>query len=190
MFPISYINYINNKPTESQIVMSSAVAPERKKAFDTLTRHQRPQAFSAFQYIPPERNASTSDISSIEEESIEEDLEEDDCSPQKYGYVAVDNEAEEILVVFPGMAVSQYMFENASFVPAPWIEPDTPSADKMERQLHEDAQEDPSPWVLECALTAWRRCEMKVVTLLMRLCATMPSRYKVVIIGHSLGGGN
>ncbi|CEJ03833.1 hypothetical protein RMCBS344292_17808 [Rhizopus microsporus] len=188
MFPISYINYINNKPTESQIVMSSAVAPERKKAFDTLTRHQRPQAFSAFQYIPPERNASTSDISSIEEESIEEDLEEDDCSPQKYGYVAVDNEAEEILVVFPGMAVSQYMFENASFVPAPWIEPDTPSADKMERQLHEDAQEDPSPWVLECALTAWRRCEMKVVTLLMRLCATMPSRYKVVIIGHSLGG--
>ncbi|KAG1456931.1 hypothetical protein G6F56_006724 [Rhizopus delemar] len=110
----------------------------------------------------------------LDSESNESDSEnsDDSLSPQKYGYVAVDTASQEIVVVFPGMTTSRHMFENVSFGSTAWLELDT------------DAQ----GWVLECAHTAWRRCDVKVVTLLMRLCSIMPPSYKVVIVGHSLGG--
>lgn len=191
----------------------------RKVTFDSFSKRQKPHAVSAFQYIPPDRTMSSSSISSIsqysgiDEEEEEEDVDENDdynqqdiaydedendgelnevdennnLSPQKYGYVAIDSENEEILVVFPGMAMSHNLFENASFASVPWQEIESvvidPSADKK------NPEDDTSPWVLECALTAWNRCEMKVVTLLMRLCSVMPSHYKVVIMGYSIGGG-
>ncbi|KAI8373615.1 hypothetical protein EDC96DRAFT_605840 [Choanephora cucurbitarum] len=214
MFPISYIPYgplkhalkvAQNRnqhdsllsqpflsspqiPKEKQFV-SSAIQPssssrQKRVLFDSITRKQKPHAFSAFQYIPPDQTFS-SEISSISEfsgiqdhfQEEEEEISEDDSVPQKYGYVAVDNEHEEIVVVFSGMAVSPHMLHNASFAPVPWLEIETITTEPLEE-----------PWVLECALTAWRRCEMKVVTLLMRLCSTMPAHYKVTIIGHSLGG--
>lgn len=190
----------------------------RRVTFDSFSKRQKPHAVSAFQYIPPDRTMSSSSISSIsqysgiDEDEEEEDVDEDDdydgqdiaydedendeglnevdenedLSPQKYGYVAIDSDNEEILVVFPGMAMSHNLFENASFASVPWQEIESvvinPSADKK------NPEDDTSPWVLECALTAWNRCEMKVVTLLMRLCSVMPSHYKVVIIGYSIGG--
>lgn len=193
MFPVSFIQYnntnnlISNSTPKNKVNTSSAIQPQRRIAFDSIARRQKPHAISAFQYIPPDRSSSSS-ISSIsqysniqEEDEEEEEGEEIDVTPQKYGYVAVDDDNEEILIVFPGMATSQNMLENASFVPVPWHEINT----AIEKKNSEDA----SPWVLECALTAWHRCEMKVVTLLMRLCGTMPSHYKVVILGYSLGGG-
>ncbi|KAI9283250.1 hypothetical protein BY458DRAFT_495951 [Sporodiniella umbellata] len=110
--------------------------------------------------------------SDVAQESASEDSEES-LSPQKYGYVAVDTESQEIVVVFPGMSASHHMFENVSFEATAWVDPDSVSQEEA--------------FVLECAYTAWRRCEMKVVTLLMRLCSTLS--YPVVIVGHSLGGG-
>ncbi|CAO3649924.1 unnamed protein product [Mucor hiemalis] len=201
---------------QQKVFMTSAIQPSsRKVAFDSFSKRQKPHAVSAFQYIPPDRTMSSSSISSIsqysgieEEEDVEEnddydqdnmydededeeesndvDDENGDLSPQKYGYVAIDSENEEILVVFPGMAMSHNLFENASFASVPWQEIEyvviDPSTDRK------NPEDDASPWVLECALTAWNRCEMKVVTLLMRLCSVMPSHYKVVIIGYSIGG--
>ncbi|KAG1459547.1 hypothetical protein G6F55_004701 [Rhizopus delemar] len=163
MFPVSYVNYLSPTNT-SGIMMTSAV--ERRDVFDSLTKIQ-PHAASAFHYIPPDKSDDT--VSSLH--SL---LEEGTVADERSGYVAVDHEAEEILVVFPGMKTSPALFEHVSLSSVPWTETDV---------LYDE-----EPWVLECALTAWRRCEMKVVTLLMRLCATMPSRYRVVIIGHSLGG--
>ncbi|KAI9031744.1 hypothetical protein CLU79DRAFT_715390 [Phycomyces nitens] len=139
--------------------------------------------------------------------------------PDKRGYVAIDHENEEILVVFPGTS-SDTLFENVSYTPVPWQE----AEDNMENTTHEPVSPnqsnfksswsrgsrastkhrpssmDPlhhsrksdqgiSPWVLDYALTAWRRCELKVATLLMRVCHATPAHYKVVILGHSLGGG-
>lgn len=234
MFPVSYVVYntvvppqqqtVTNTSTTSQsqqeqqqqLFMSSAVQVptesnhnhpmNHKSVFDSLTRKQKPHAFSAFQYIPPDKTMSSDDISSIseysgmnveeedeEDDNEEEDDEEENFTPQKYGYVALDNEHEEILVVFPGMPLSYNMFENASFQPVPWLEIETiasiPPMSERKKQQYQMVEEDLNPWVLECALTAWHRCEMKVVTLLMRLCATLPSHYKVVILGYSLGGG-
>jgi hypothetical protein len=207
MFPISFVPYntllLNNQfsDTVQDKRMSSAIQPttyNKRVLFDSIAKRQKPHAFSAFQYIPPDRTRSSSSISSISEysgieeededileEENEEDEEEDDCAPQKYGYVAVDNENEEILVVFPGMAMSHHMFENASFAAVPWLEIETITS--IPPGSNQPKVEE--PWVLDCALTAWHRCELKVVTLLMRLCGTMPSHYKVVIIGYSLGGG-
>lgn len=194
MFPVSYVSYNTNLLSTSpkdKVITSSAIQPQRRIAFDSIVRRQKPHAFSAFQYIPPDRisSSNTSSISSIshysniQEEDEEEENEEDDDEdlnvfPQKYGYVAVDDEHEEILVVFPGMPTSSRLLENASFVPVPWHELNTV-----------EKKGDTTPWVLDCALMAWHRCEMRVVTLLMRLCGTMPSHYKVVIMGYSLGGG-
>lgn len=208
MFPISFVPYntlfLNNHQSENiqDKLMSSEIqrtTHNKRVLFDSIAKRQKPHAFSAFQYIPPDRTMSSSDISSIseyygidEEEQDDEhvlenedDEEQEDCAPQKYGYVAVDNEKEEILVVFPGMAMSHHMFENASFAAVPWIEIETITS--VPPGSHNTKVKE--PWVLDCALTAWHRCELKVVTLLMRLCGTMPSHYKVVIIGYSLGGG-
>lgn len=116
---------------------------------------------------------------------------------EKYGFVAIDNENEEILVVFPGSSMSHNTLKNVSFATVPWHEIENAminSPIRQQQQKFESEQvvveyEDETPYVLECALTAWNRCEMRVVTLLMRLCSALPSQYKVVIIGHSLGGG-
>ncbi|KAI8097329.1 uncharacterized protein BX664DRAFT_326137 [Halteromyces radiatus] len=43
------------------------------------------------------------------------------------------------------------------------------------------------PFVLNGALTSWRRCELDVATLLMRTCKSTPQHYHVVMIGHGLG---
>ncbi|RCH84697.1 hypothetical protein CU098_001353, partial [Rhizopus stolonifer] len=183
MFPVSFIQYDSIKhaiavaqnlnqqlPSKEPKFVSSAIQPSsyKKMLFDSIARQEKPHAYSAFQYIPPDRTMSSSDISSISA-----------CS-------ALDNEHTEIIVVFPGMTVSHHMFDNASFVPVPWLEIET--IGDVSQQQDPLSEGDMSPWVLECALTAWRRCEMKVVTLLMRLCSSLPSYYKVVIIGHSLGG--
>jgi hypothetical protein len=270
MFPISFIHYPflgnvfatnnpdSNNNTPPPICTASAIPPERNN--ESLV-NSKPHAYSAFQYIPPDRtlsdNASSiSAFSGIQEEEEEEeeeqqinekrenhngennhdedismdseegdgeyyddDDEDDDddqanSTVQKYGYVAVDRKHEEILVVFPGMSMSHSMFENASFVPVPWHE--VAESQKLKQTQNEQsmssksnngssktskktrnssnepivtAEEDTAPWVLECALTAWHRCEMKVVTLLMRLCSTMPAHYKVTIVGQSLGAG-
>ncbi|KAI8641206.1 hypothetical protein BD408DRAFT_219664 [Parasitella parasitica] len=244
MFPVSYVQYNTNLTSVAQMnntgnpqiemknqqtkLMSSAIQPDRKLLFNSITKSQKPHAFSAFQYIPPDRTMSSSSISSIsefsgveeepqtdnddedngedenEEEEDDENEEEDEdiqqdnddeyqanCPPQKYGYVAVDAENEEVLVVFPGMSsLSHTMFENASFAAVPWLEIETITArPPIHERKHNEVEEDTLPWVLECALTAWHRCEMRVVTLLMRLCGALPSHYKVVIVGHSLGGG-
>ncbi|KAG0169958.1 hypothetical protein DFQ30_003028 [Apophysomyces sp. BC1015] len=137
---------------------------------------------------------------------------------ERRGYIAVDHQNEEIVVVFPGVSSSKALFENASFVPAPWQ--DTETADdaviaeegpKPQRrsisttfkrrtwtrstmrptptQNMQQQQEDTTFWVLDCALAAWRRCELTVATQLMRTCQVVPAHYRVVIIGHSLGGG-
>ena len=224
MFPVSYAQYNTTLTNVAQMndakklqkerenedkFMSSAIQPDRKVLFDSIARRQKPHAFSAFQYIPPDRTMSSSGISSISEFSgIEQEIGQDDdeimeddnnededyqdnCAPQKYGYVAVDTENEEILVTFPGMSsLSHTMFENASFAAVPWLEIETITSRPPinERKQHE-IEEDISPWVLDCALVAWNRCEMRVVTLLMRLCGALPSHFKVVIVGHSLGGG-
>ncbi|KAI9299858.1 hypothetical protein BJ944DRAFT_273807, partial [Cunninghamella echinulata] len=42
-------------------------------------------------------------------------------------------------------------------------------------------------WVLNGALIAWRRCELNVATLLMRIAQNTPQHYGVVFIGHGLG---
>lgn len=173
MFPISFIHYDLYHPKNHKT--ASAIQTSRRIVFDSVTRRQKPHAISAFQYIPPDSVSTLSQYSDIMEEEEEEE-DEEDISPQKYGYVAVDDENEEIIVVFPGMTVSHNMFENGSFASVPWHE------------IHPE-KKNSQPWVLNCALTAWQRCEMKVVTLLMRLCGTMPSHYKIVIIGYSLGGG-
>ncbi|KAL7308562.1 hypothetical protein PS15m_011750 [Mucor circinelloides] len=221
MFPVSYVQYNTSLTNAAQIndvkrlqrdkenqdkLMSSAIQPDRRALFNSIAKRQKPHAFSAFQYIPPDRTMSSSGISSISEFSgIEQEMQADDdeemednddeeyaanCAPQKYGYVAVDTENEEILVVFPGMSLlSHTMFENASFAAVPWLEIETiTSRPPMHERKQHEVEEDISPWVLECALTAWHRCEMRVVTLLMRLCGALPSHYKVVIVGHSLGG--
>ena len=224
MFPVSYAQYNTTLTNAAQMndakklqkekekedkYMSSAIHPDRKVLFDSITRRQKPHAFSAFQYIPPDRTMSSSGISSISEfsgieqevgqddnEIMEDDNNEDEdyqdnCTPQKYGYVAVDTENEEILVVFPGMSsLSHTMFENASFAAVPWLEIETiTSRPPIHERKQNEVEEDISPWVLDCALIAWNRCEMRVVTLLMRLCGALPSHFKVVIVGHSLGGG-
>lgn len=190
MFPVSYVQqYILSVAPKDNIRTSSAIQPQRRAtAFDSVVRRQKPHAVSAFQYIPPDRSSSTSSVSSISqysnipEEEEGEEGEDLNVFPQKYGYVAVDDKHEEILVVFPGMATSStHVLENASFVPVPWHE-----INNVEKKTQDSTAE---PWVLDCALTAWHRCEMRVVTLLMRLCGTMPSHYKVVIMGYSLGGG-
>ncbi|KAI8056369.1 Alpha/Beta hydrolase protein [Thamnidium elegans] len=179
MFPVSFIQYDLFHPKNHKT--ASAIQPSRRIIFDSITRRQKPHAISAFQYIPPDSVSTLSQYSDImeEEEDDEEEDEDEDISLQKYGYVAVDDKNEEIIVVFPGMTLSHSMFENVSLASVPWHEiyPEK-----------KNSQQDVSPWVLNCALTAWQRCEMKVVTLLMRLCGTMPSHYKIVIIGYSLGG--
>ncbi|OAD73397.1 hypothetical protein PHYBLDRAFT_168755 [Phycomyces blakesleeanus NRRL 1555(-)] len=146
--------------------------------------------------------------------------------PEKRGYVAVDHQNEEILVVFPGACSSDTLFENVSYTPVPWEEAEDNMGNTTDESVtHErkrsksrnfksswsrasflkhrpesmevtddqnakslEPDQDISPWVLDYALTAWRRCELKVATLLMRVCHATPAHYKVVILGHSLGG--
>ncbi|KAI9494392.1 hypothetical protein BDB00DRAFT_818993 [Zychaea mexicana] len=132
-----------------------------------------------------------------------------DSTMDKRGYVAIDDENKEIIVTFPGVPASGLLFENTSLAPVPWQEP-----------LDETTNHPPTPttttttttaqtrssllfntsttkhhhldnaYVLECAVAAWRRCELAVATSLMRICRVAPDDYRVVIIGHSLGGGN
>ncbi|KAF7728450.1 hypothetical protein EC973_006130 [Apophysomyces ossiformis] len=140
-----------------------------------------------------------------------------DQKPERHGYIAVDHQHEEIVVVFPGVSSSKALFENASFVPAPWQDIEAaddamfdeygPKPDRRSlsttfkrrtwtrssirnasNQDLQHQQEDSTFWVLDCALAAWRRCELTVATRLMRTCQMVPAHYKVVIIGHSLGG--
>ncbi|RCI02910.1 hypothetical protein CU098_009393 [Rhizopus stolonifer] len=174
-FPISYNHYMTQLNTADLMMTSALEVPNPNTVLDS--ENKRPQAISAFQYIPPEK--SSDDVSSLG--SLENTV-----PFEKYGYVAVDHEAEDILVVFPGMTLSQTMMDHVSFKATPWVDSDR-LHEKRERTSQEMSETE-DPWVLECALTAWHRCEIKVVTLLMRLCATVPSRYRVVIIGHSLGG--
>ncbi|KAI7853979.1 hypothetical protein BDC45DRAFT_557485 [Circinella umbellata] len=115
----------------------------------------------------------------------------------KRGYVAMDDENQEIIVTFPGIPASGLLFENTSFTPVPWRE----SLDSNQRQGQKyyqqeqeghlrdnDINDEDEPYVLECAVAAWRRCELTVATSLMRICRIAPEDYRVVIIGHSLGG--
>ncbi|KAI7869439.1 hypothetical protein BDF14DRAFT_302765 [Spinellus fusiger] len=160
---------------------------------------------------------------------------------ERRGYVAIDHEQEEILVVFPGTAPSDTLFENVSYTSVPWQEAGMEEDDSDDEEgdkecvmsvdppvneytsstrthffksawvrasslkkksrgmdIHKqnvpyptrkDPSKDASPWVLDYAMTAWRRCELKVATLLMRVCLNTPLHYRVVILGHSLGGG-
>ncbi|KAL0084812.1 hypothetical protein J3Q64DRAFT_1640279 [Phycomyces blakesleeanus] len=108
--------------------------------------------------------------------------------PEKRGYVAVDHQNEEILVVFPGACSSDTLFENVSYTPVPWEEAEDNMGNTTDESVTHERKHI-SPWVLDYALTAWRRCELKVATLLMRVCHATPAHYKVVILGHSLGGG-
>ncbi|KAI9281884.1 hypothetical protein BY458DRAFT_486746 [Sporodiniella umbellata] len=174
-FPVAYHHYVPQiKATD--ITMASAVEVPQAKA-PLEDQNKRPQAISAFQYIPPEKVLDDEDSLGSLEDSV---------PLEKNGYVAVDHESEEVLVVFPGMTLSSSTLDHVSFLAAPWVDSERPS-EKRDRNSEENAEIE-DPWVLECALTAWHRCEIKVVTLLMRLCATVPSRYRVVIVGHSLGG--
>ncbi|KAI8989486.1 hypothetical protein BDB01DRAFT_833595 [Pilobolus umbonatus] len=214
MFPISFIKFKNTieMSTSNTLlnnetrIRSSAIPTE--SAFNGNIRENRksvyePRAVSALQYIPPEDTSSLNDSESECSfiQSDEEDEEHSECSddneddssivPEQYGYVAVDVEEEEILVIFPGMSISSTMFEDISFHPVEWHE--IYSIIKSERAENSNNDErsndeDDVPCVLESALIAWNKCEMKVVTLLMRLCNKLPSHYKVVIIGYSLGG--
>lgn len=130
---------------------------------------------------------------------------------EKHGYVTIDDQNEEIVVVFPGMSPTDRLFENASFAAVPWFEGTGGSVrrkssfkkrtgiwlakeDDFELGDNDKKQEENGnlgscPWVLECALSAWRRCEISVATAVMRASLAAPSHYRVVIIGHSLGGG-
>jgi hypothetical protein len=236
MFPLSYHQYpIINNPlllnntsgthgnNESLFINTASAIPPQRRAFGSFSSNEKPHAYSAFQYIPPERTisnstSSISDFSGIIEEE-EEDLEKENQASdpdertnalEKHGFVAVDDEHEEIIVAFPGITVSHSMLKNASFVPVPWTEVlESPKLKQShaeyistgnngkrnkkngsdQDEYQENTEQDQTHWVLDCALTAWRRCEMRVVTLLMRLCSTMPSHYKVTIVGYSVGGG-
>lgn len=123
-------------------------------------------------------------------------------------YVAVDDERQEIIVTFPGTTTNgaDHHMYTTSFATVPWHEEEgiyTPDDDHHHGH-HDDAgmmdrhtwrhgtqyqQHNNRPWVLEAAAVAWRRCEMTVATALMRLCRITPCHYRVVIIGHALGGG-
>ncbi|KAG2220079.1 hypothetical protein INT45_007323 [Circinella minor] len=115
----------------------------------------------------------------------------------KRGYVAMDDENQEIIVTFPGIPASGLLFENTSFTPVPWRE--SLDSNQQQRQgqkyyqqqeghLRDNDNDEDEPYVLECAVAAWRRCELTVATSLMRICRIAPEDYRVVIIGHSLGG--
>ncbi|KAI8139373.1 hypothetical protein BJV82DRAFT_250375 [Fennellomyces sp. T-0311] len=135
---------------------------QRRRTFDsypvlpsTPTSSSRPKTYSAIECVTD----SVIDVF-------------DPVDTDKRGYIAMDDENEEIIVTFPGIPASGLLFENTSFMPVPW---------------HESDESFREEWVLECAVAAWRRCELTVATALMRVCRTTP--YRVVIIGHSLGGG-
>lgn len=125
------------------------------------------------------------------------------------GYVAVDDERQEIIVTFPGTTTGNDHHSSlytSSFTTVPWHEEEgiyTPDDDQHGRNdgsgmmdkhtwrhgSQYQYQQYHRPWVLEAAAVAWRRCEMTVATALMRLCRITPCHYRVVIIGHALGGG-
>ncbi|KAI8059119.1 hypothetical protein BC940DRAFT_314353, partial [Gongronella butleri] len=46
---------------------------------------------------------------------------------------------------------------------------------------------DAPPCVLSGALQAWRKCEITVATLLMKICQGLPLHYRVVMVGHGMG---
>ncbi|KAI9474262.1 MAG: hypothetical protein EXX96DRAFT_332997 [Benjaminiella poitrasii] len=167
----------------SSAIIQSFGKEDKRTLFDSEQQKSPTYHQSAFQYIPPDRTMTSSGISSISQclntEEEHETIDDGLYPEQKYGYVAVDNKHEEILAVFPGMS---NLLEHTSFAAVPWLDLGSASS------LLAATQDEEPPWVLECALKAWNQCEMKVVTLLMRLCNTTPSHYKIVVIGHSLGG--
>ncbi|KAI9273118.1 hypothetical protein BDA99DRAFT_602292 [Phascolomyces articulosus] len=160
----------------------------------TASQKQRPRACSAI---------VTDSVMDPFDSSVLESL------TDKRGYVAMDDENQEIIVTFPGIPASGFLFENTSLTPVPWHE----SLDEMNPQDERESSSQPSnshhhhhqqesggttntkrkgreqeAYVLECAVAAWRRCELTVATSLMRMCRVAPEDYRVVIIGHSLGG--
>ncbi|KAI8370579.1 uncharacterized protein BYT42DRAFT_502377 [Radiomyces spectabilis] len=169
-FPVSLFQTIWH-PASSMISTSD----QRGSAFETLPTQSghlaaSKKCFSAIE-CSNESNFSDTTVSSIMPSVIQS---------EKRGYIAIDHQHEEIVVVFPGLSSSDALFDHASFMPVPWQEADI---------INNNEAINYAPWVLDCALAAWRRCELHVATYLMRVCQTVPNHYRVVIVGHSLGGG-
>ncbi|ORX53510.1 alpha/beta-hydrolase [Hesseltinella vesiculosa] len=65
-------------------------------------------------------------------------------------------------------------------------EHDEPHIDASSASLSPQQTHQP-PFVLFGALTAWRKCEIHVATLLMKICQGLPLHYRVVMVGHGVG---
>ncbi|ORY96306.1 hypothetical protein BCR43DRAFT_271854 [Syncephalastrum racemosum] len=195
-FPISYVAPLWGTTDTSQPLHK----PSRRR---TLEGHTFPPHLKDTRDMQYEwRQSSSSSTHSIKESD--------------HGYVAIDDDHHEIIVAFPGPAPSDPFFKDASFAAVPWQE-DTPTSStgerrstassfrsqsrrrrpvsthsfsKRRRSSKEDhyTHDDDAQWVLECAALAWRRCELDVATCLMHADRRAPKSYRVVIVGHSIGG--
>lgn len=196
-FPISYVAPLWGTTDAAHRLQE----PSRRRTFDGHLSASHPKDFKDMQ--DEWRQSSASSAHSIKEAD--------------HGYVAIDDEHQEIIVAFPGPAPSDPFFKDASFAAVPWQEDttasspadrkftassfrsqrrrrpvSTPSFNKRPRdgkQNHHPMHEDGTQWVLECAALAWRRCELDVATCLLHACKRAPKAYRVVVVGHSVGGG-